>query len=330
MRLLDVSIGPVVEMVIDRAKVSYRLRENFTREFPRPLTYMTMRDRFDLLLVKRAVAAGAELMDGVPVRRVALEDGTARVFSGKTALTARVLVGADGTESIVAREPGFFQNAEVGVGLESEVYAEASSLGGWDRTVGLDFGTIRGGYMWVFPKEDHLSIGVAGFRRFGPKLRDLLSRYLDQLELGQRQERVTRGHRLLRRRQGMPIQLGPALLVGDAAGLVDFWSGEGVYYAVRSAQMAAPAIVEYLEGKERDLKQYEEAVDREIMPELHIARTLTRIGVGLPWLGYRLLRDSDWAWDTGCRLLRGERSYRDVRARLGPLGLLFDLVGVGV
>ena len=316
--------------MIDRATVSYRLNQNFVREFPQPLTYMTMRDRFDHLLVKRALAAGADLTDGVPVRRVELEGRTVRVFNDKDALTARVLVGADGSESIVARQTGLVLNAEVGVGLESEVYLEASYPESWDRTVGMDFGTIRGGYMWVFPKEDHLSIGVAGFQRFGPKLRGILGQYLDHLQLGECQKRVTRGHRLLRRRRGMPIHLGPALLVGDAAGLVDFWSGEGIYYAVRSAQMAAPAIAEYLDGKADNMKQYEEAVDREIMPELRIARTLTRIGVGLPWLGYRLLRDSDWAWNTGFRLLRGESSYQDVRARLGRLGILFDLVGVGV
>ena len=104
-------------------------------------------------------------------------------------------------------------------------------------------------------------------------MRLLLERYLQFLHLGDYQQWLTKGHRLPRRRRGMPIQSGRALLLGDAAGLIDFWTGEGIYYALRSAQTAAPAIQDYLEGKVADLEQYEVSIDRELMPELHVART---------------------------------------------------------
>ena len=171
-------ITPVVEHVVAQAKITYKLRESFTRAFDQPTTYMTMRDRFDNLLVQRAVSAGADLMDGFKVDRLEQDDGGVRVMGGKDTIEGVVLVGADGANSVVAHQTGLLREAEIGVGLESEVYTEPRYLEPWATTVSLDIGTIRGGYMWVFPKGDHLSIGVAGFARHTAKMRPLLERYL--------------------------------------------------------------------------------------------------------------------------------------------------------
>ena len=319
----------MVERVIRQARITYRLAGGFNRSFPQPLTYMTMRDKFDNLLAERAVSAGASLRDESRVSRVEVDGAEARIFAGKDVIAGNVVVGADGADSVIARQLGLLQRAEVGVGLESEVYTGSEYLEPWGTTVGLDLGTIRGGYMWVFPKGDHLSIGAAGFKSSGPRLRHLLAAYLHSLQLGDYESRLTRGHRLLRRRQGTPIQRGNALLLGDAAGMLDIWTGEGIYYALRSAQMAAPDIGDYLQGRAEDLSDYERSVDRELMPELHIARTLTRIGVGLPRLAYTLMKRSDWAWNAGCEILRAEKSYHDVRSRMGRFSFLFDIAGIG-
>ena len=325
---MDFPITPIVEGVISRATVSYRLRESFTKSFPQPLTYMTMRDKFDNLLAERAVAAGATLVDGFQANGIEL-DGGASVRSQKGVFRGKVLVGADGANSVVAYRLGLLRRAEIAVALESEVYIGPEYLDLWKSTVSLDFGTIRGGYMWVFPKEDHLSIGVVRFRRAGPRLRPLLGEYLESLQLGSYVQQLTRGHRLPRRMRGMPIQSGNALLVGDAAGLIDFSTGEGICYALRSAQLAAPAICDYLEGKTGDLEAYEYSIDQELMPELHIARTLARIGLWFPKLGYTLMKNSDRTWNAACQLLRAEKSYHDFRGKMGRFAFLFDIAGYG-
>ena len=326
---MDFPISPVVERTISQAKLTYKLRESFTKGFPQPSTFMTMRDKFDNLLAQRAVLAGASLIDGFKVNRIEQDEAGYRVFGQKEVVTGTVLVGADGANSVVAHRLGLLREAEIGVGLESEVYTDTRHLEPWSSTVSLDFGTIRGGYMWVFPKEDHLSIGVAGFVKFSTKMQSLLESYLHFLQLGNHRQMLTKGHRLPRRRKGMAIQSGRALLIGDAAGMIDFWTGEGIYYAIRSAQMAAPAIHDYLVGKAGDLKSYENTIDQELMPELHVARTLTRIGVWFPRLAYTLMKNSDRAWNAGCQILRSERSYHDIRRRMGPFTFLFDLAGLG-
>ena len=325
---MDFPITSVVERLINKGRLTYRMREGFTRSFPKPFSYMIMRERFDSLLVERAVSAGAELADGFKVDRISTDDGVSGIYGQKGRVKGSVLVGADGANSVVAHQMGLLRDAEIGAGLESEVYAEPRFMEPWSSTASLDFGTLRGGYMWVFPKEDHLSIGVASFVRNSAKFRPLLARYLDFLELGKYEERLTKGHRLPRRREGMPIQKGSTLLIGDAAGLVDFWTGEGIYYALRSAHIAAPVICDYLEGK-AELQSYERSIDEDLMPELHIARTFTRIGVWFPRLAYSLMKNSERTWNAGCQLLRGERSYHDVRGKMGRLSFLFDLVGRG-
>ena len=326
---MDFPISPVVERTVSQARLTYKLREGFTKPFPQPITYMTMRDKFDNLLAQRAISAGATLIDGFKVNRIEQDDGYPRVFGDKDVVTGAVLVGADGANSVVAHQLGLLREAEIGVGLESEVSTEPKHLESWSSTVSLDFGTIRGGYMWVFPKEDHLSIGVASFVKFCAKIQSLLENYLHFLQLGNYRQMLTKGHRLPRRRKGMAIQSGRALLIGNAAGMIDFWTGEGIYYAIRSAQMAAPAVHDYLEGKTGDLQSYENTIDEQLMPELHVARTLTRIGVWFPKLAYTLMKNSDRAWNSGCQILRSERSYHDVRRRMGPFNFLFDLVGLG-
>ena len=331
MRLLDFPIASVAERTVDNAWLTYRMREGFSRSFPSPFTHMTMRSAFDAMLAEKAVEAGAELKDGFKVDRIELhEDGLVTVRGGGDAFSARTLAGADGVNGVTALQTGLQAGRELGVGLETEVYTDQGRLERWSRSVAIDFGMVRGGYMWLFPKEDHLSIGVASFPKHSHRLRELLAAYLKSLDLGDFRQKLTRGHRLPRRKKGAPITKGPVLLLGDAAGLLDYWTGEGIFYAIRSGQIAAPAVVDYLDGTAPDLTSYEKAVDDEIMPDLRIARTMARIGVMFPKLGFTMMKRSDRAWRLGCRVLRAESTYQDVRGVWGPFRFLFDLAGRGI
>ncbi len=74
------------------------------------------------------------------------------------------------------------------------------------------------------------------------------------------------------RKKRSPIQEGRCLLLGDAAGLADPFTGEGIYPAIRSAQIAASVLPEALKNGWNSLKPYQEAVDWELMPELECSR----------------------------------------------------------
>jgi flavin-dependent dehydrogenase len=135
-----------------------------------------------------------------------------------------------------------------------------------------------------------------------------------------------KGHPMPLRKAGMAIQRDNALLLGDAAGLIHALSGEGVYYAIRSAQLAAPVIARALESNAIELQDYERAVDRELMPELQLGQRLSRLYSWSPWLCFNWLKRSKHLWRAACRWIRGEDS--SIRQELGPYRPLFDLLSI--
>ena len=132
--------------------------------------------------------------------------------------------------------------------------------------------------------------------------------------------RKTYGYVLPLRRRNAPIQKGRAFLIGDAAGLVEAWTGEGIYYAVCSGQIAAHAIASNAHT------QYERRVDAELMPDLLIARQYAALYRWLPRMCYLSELHVPRAWRTLCNVLRGEYQFRHIRRRLGLLGIIGDLL----
>jgi len=189
----------------------------------------------------------------------------------------------------------------------------------WERAIAIDLGGTPGGYGWLFPKGDHLNVGVGGWRSIGPSLRGRLSELCRFLELDESRMIGVRGYHLPMRQSGDPLARGPALLAGDAAGLVDPLSGEGIRAAAWSGRLAAEAIAPYLAGQTADLGAYESAMARELLPELAFSQTLQRAFHRTPRPYVFVLRRSDRFWRAVAGFMRGTNSYTRFRRRLGPL-----------
>ena len=237
-------VEPVVEHVVDRFRIRLRYGRSFTRTHPRPLVLMTQRRRLDLHLAEQAAAAGADFRDGVRVTEVSTDDGGVLARVGGTQVHADTIVGADGANGIVARSTGLADDVVNGVALEANVPYDIIDRAAVEGTAVIELGVVPGGYGWVFPKGDHANVGVGGWGREGPRLRAHLARLSDAHGIDQAALRDLRGHRLPMRRLGSTPARGRVLLVGDAAGLVDPLSGDGIYEAFVSAELAAQAILE--------------------------------------------------------------------------------------
>ena len=239
------AVDPVVEHVVDRFRIRLRYGRSFTRTHPSPLVLMTQRRLLDHHLAEQAAAAGADFRDGMRVTDVR-DEGTGVVARfGRRLVRADVVVGADGANGIVARSAGLGDGIANGVALEANVPYEAIDRAAVESTAVIELGVVPGGYGWVFPKSDHANVGVGGWGSDGPRLRERLSRLADAHGIEQAALRDLRGHRLPMRRPGSttPVR-GRVLLVGDAAGLVDPLSGDGIYEAFVSAELASQAILE--------------------------------------------------------------------------------------
>ena len=124
----------------------------------------------------------------------------------------------------------------------------------------LELGVVPGGYGWIFPKGDHVNVGVGGWGEEGPKLREHLRILCEQYRVGIRNLTDVRGHRLPMRRPQTRLARGRALLVGDAAGVLDPVSGDGIYEALVTARLATEHI---LAGK---IEAYDAAVRTALDP----------------------------------------------------------------
>ncbi|MBI3743980.1 MAG: NAD(P)/FAD-dependent oxidoreductase, partial [Chloroflexi bacterium] len=286
------------------------------------ICYMVMRDRFDNFLTDKAREAGVEVIDGARVDGVSMDGDGCTVRLAEGTVRCRVLVGADGANSIVAQSLGLMRDADLDLALEAEVKVTSEVQEHWAATVALDLGMVKGGYGWVFPKGDHLSVGVAGQKRYTPQLQQYYHDYLSSLHLGAHEVVSFRGHHIPLRHDTSPIVKGRALLVGDAAGLADPFSGEGIHHAIKSALFAAPVVADYLEGKAQDLSAYQRRVDREIMPDLRASARFLRAFSAAPAIFMRITERLQRPFDAGCRMVRGEITWSHIMDRTGPFRLV--------
>jgi geranylgeranyl reductase family protein len=306
--------------------VTFTLRggHEFTRSDAAPILTMVMREEFDAALLERALAAGAEIRQQAMVRGIAQDDGhaTVRLGDGST-VTASVVVGADGSAGITARHVGVTFD-QVDLGLELEIAAPGPVQREWAGRVLLDWGKIPASYGWVFPKGDRLTVGVVASRRSdrvaagsakqGDATRDYLREFVERLGLAGYPAVRDSGHLTRCRSDDSPLRRGRVIVAGDAAGLLDPWTREGISFALRSGTMAgelaAKAAVPSPAAK-APLDEYAAAVDRELGAEMRAARVLLTAFTRHAGTFHRGLA-SEKGWHAFARLCRSELPYPEL------------------
>ena len=250
-RQLPVSVAPVVEDTVHRFELGLRYGKRFERHSEEPVILMTQRRRLDAHLAEQAAAAGADFRDDVRATALELDGAGGTVRFDGSAAAAPVVIGADGVNGLTARSLGLARRRRHGVALEGNVAFVHARENYRGRAV-VELGTVPGGYAWVFPKGDHVNVGVGGWESEGPRLREHLERACAAYGLPSERLESLRGYRLPMRSAGDRAQSGRALLAGDAAGLVDPLSGDGIYEALVSARLAAESALELLGGGSLD------------------------------------------------------------------------------
>ncbi|HKA98818.1 MAG TPA: geranylgeranyl reductase family protein [Streptosporangiaceae bacterium] len=262
---------------IRAATVTLDGRRAFTREDRDPLLAMVTREEFDDALRRAAVAAGATVRQRSPVRGISQDDdhACARLADG-TRVRARVLVGADGSSGVTARYAGVGYE-QVDLGLELEIAVPPPLAGQWRGRILLDWGPIPGSYGWVFPKGDRLTVGVIAARGEGERTRCYLRDFTARLGLASFEPDQDSGHLTRCRSDGSPVRRGRVLVAGDAAGLLEPWTREGISFALRSGMLAGTAAAQAAAGHGdpgRALSRYEAALEQELVPEMAAGRRL--------------------------------------------------------
>jgi geranylgeranyl reductase family protein len=309
-------LSPVVEREVGQVRFRFRDGRQVTAGLPEQRSIvMVMRDRFDYLILQHV---RADVREGGQVVSLRQDESGVEVAtrSGET-FRARTLIGADGANSRVARLAGLRRDKQMGMAIEAEVPVDDGLLEEYADTALFIFGTPPFGYLWVFPKAEHLSVGIGAFEGRGSDVKDVLRQ--EMAKLGVKMDGASQhGHPLPVYLQHEPLHRGRVLLAGDAAGLMDPLMGEGVRHAVDSGQMAAEAILA------DDLSGYTRRVQREIGADFLWGLRWARAFYEHPWGCFELgVRNPRFVKEF-VRLLAGRTTYRRMAA-LAPLNLLLGM-----
>lgn len=309
--LLEDAHRDAIEHTASAMTFRYRGQEAFTVGSDGPVVSFVMRDRFDAALAARAACAGACLRYEEPVISIDESAEGIEVVTPTARYRGRFLIGADGANSRIARHlnAGPFRGA---YGLEAEIPVPNGS-----NDVILEMGGVLGGYGWIFPKHQGLSIGIGGFRAADPRPKAAFERFAsfhDELRAAHLDAPI--GYPIPVYTQGGRVASGRIGLVGDAARLVDPFFGEGIYYGILSGQRLGRVIAHQLNRGAADLSDYARWVDAELAPEFAVADRLASIAYTYPRMWYDAMRAHPdvigWFYD----VLRGTSRFQDLWARL--------------
>jgi geranylgeranyl reductase family protein len=279
--------APVVEEEVDLVELRFRFGDAVVRSSRAPVILMTQRRRLDAFLLDAARERGVEVREGTTI---AVAD-----------VPADIVVAADGANGTTARALGLGAGIVHGVAYEGNVPYGVVDRARYARRAVVELADIPGGYGWVFAKADHVNVGVGAWQSEGPRIREHLARVCEAHGVEPGRLESLRGHRLPLRRPGVEIANERGLLVGDAAGLIDPVSGDGMYECFVSSRLAAEAI---LSGS---LDGYATAVDAALAPLHRASWRLKQALDAWPRASWRVAR-TRLMWRSVERLLLGELS----------------------
>ncbi|OLB82542.1 MAG: hyaluronate lyase [Actinobacteria bacterium 13_2_20CM_2_71_6] len=267
-----VPVAAVARDQIHAATFTHDGKRGFTRRTERPLIAMVRREEFDDVLRAAAVEAGAILRQRTAVRGIE-QDGTIRLADG-TRVSANVIVGADGSAGVTGRHVGV-HCGQTDLGLEVELPVPESVARDWRGRVLIDWGPLPGSYGWVFPKDDRLTVGVIAARGDGERTRAYLRGFLERLGLDGIEPAEDSGHLTRCRTPDSPLRRGRVIVAGDAAGLLEPWTREGISFALRSGRAAGEAAADAAAGgDDAALSGYVAEIERTLVPEMRAGQRL--------------------------------------------------------
>ena len=325
-KILPADFPSIVEETVHRVQFAYGAQESFLIESLEPIAYMVMRQHFDQWLVDKARQAGTVIHEEETVLEIQNRVEGVDVFTQQGRYHSRIVIGADGVMSVVAQQCFSGRSLRKIPALESEVQGESLHAFQKTPTALISLQAAKKGYGWIFPKKQGLSLGVGEFvkgtKRPKQSFRDFIG---DEPMLAGLNIPAPLGYPIpiasahaYRNRQAWAGQLvrGRAMLVGDAGHLVDPLLGEGIYYAVRSGQLAVKGVTAMLSNSvTHGLSEYERLVATEFGPEFRVAGKLGKIIYGLPrsthrWAGQRFPGAYQRVLHRYCEVLQGKETYQ--------------------
>ncbi|MFI9048810.1 geranylgeranyl reductase family protein [Streptomyces sp. NPDC053427] len=287
-----------------------------TRRSKQMLFGLINRPEFDAGLVESAKDAGARVRTGVTVARVEQHGAevpdrrtVAVVLGDGEVLLARAVVGADGSAGRIGAHVGV-KMEQVDLGLESEIPVPETVAEDWAGRVLIDWGPMPGSYGWVFPKGDTLTVGVISARGEGAATKRYLEDFIGRLGLAGFEPSISSGHLTRCRADDSPLSRGRVLVCGDAAGLLEPWTREGISFALRSGRLAGEWAVRVSEAHDavdarRQALNYAFAIKAGLGVEMGVGRRMLGAFARRPGMFHAAITGFRPAWNAFAKITRG-------------------------
>jgi flavin-dependent dehydrogenase len=296
---------------------------------------MVRRWEFDAALLQACKDAGVDVHELCAVAALVVDaDGVTLTTSTGATFRANLVIGADGVNSTVAAKAGIrkgWSEAETAIDTSEETPRSSLSCASGAMWVYYGFGR-RPGYGYVFPKQEHVNAGVgymlADVRRSEKHPTKEHAEFLDFL----RTRGVVKGESEPQNRHAYPLPMGGPLkkkvadrviLAGDAAGFVNGFTAEGIYYAMVSGELAGKAAAEACEASDfsaKFLSRYDKACEKETGEELRRSVDIQHRVLGNPGRVDRIVKVA--AKDERVRELLTDYSVGRITYRQFKLGML--------
>ncbi|MDD5659824.1 MAG: geranylgeranyl reductase family protein [Actinomycetota bacterium] len=332
MKLFPYGIEEIIQRKIYGIYFSRKLKDIFHKRYSEPLMYTVDRAELDDFMARKAISSGCAINFNERIKDFELKENAVKIFTGNNTYFAKILVGADGANSIIFKKSNTREKVKKIIGYEAEVPSKNLNLNCFNgNNLMLDFGGIRKGYTWIFPKKSYLSIGDGGPVQNAVKIKEYLLWFLKNYESVLSRDDIFKKQSLPRepkirydiRAHLIPVRNGNAFLcfdriltVGDAAGLCDGFTGEGLYNAMLSSHIASDSISDALKYSNFKFRDYFKKINNEIYKNIKNSIIISKIFFPSLLFYYKLIKNNDNLFNSCAKILRGEKTYSQVVNKL--------------
>lgn len=301
----DFDFSPAISLKTNQVRYTWKAEDPVEVELrvSEPI-WMVRRDVFDQFLIQQAQGQGAEVRDNTEVTGISFKNDAWQVNTANGPVEGRYLIAADGAKGPMAKWLGFKEfKKRMAAALEVPASSEAK--------VNFEFGRLKNGYIWNFPKADGYSIGTGIFRGGDVKDKELestITEYAAQFGAGT----GVHFHPLCLWDGNHKLHAQNALLAGEAAAVVDPFTAEGIRPSMFSGVKAAEAIHEALSGAGDALEKYTQVMQEEWGNDMVWAQRLAGVFFRIPGVAYKVGVKRPMATQMMGKVLCGDLRYSDV------------------
>jgi geranylgeranyl reductase family protein len=321
----DFDFSPAISTKATTIRYTWKMEDPVKVELQtREPIWMVRRDVFDHFLVQQAQKQGAELKDSTEVTGIEFANDCWNVTTSNGTFSGKYLIAADGAKGMMAKWLGFKDRKRR---LAGALEVETPAPVGQKPEVHFEFGMVKNGYIWNFPKADGYSIGVGTFIGGEPQdFKGILTEYGNSFGVDINATKQY-GHALCLWDGDQKLHTQNALLAGEAACVVDPFTAEGIRPSIFTGFKAAEAISTALGGDLNALETYSKTISEQWGQDMKWAQRIAGAFYRFPKVGYKAGVKRPSATVIMTKILCGELRYSDVAGK--ALKRLSGLPGFG-